>query len=136
MLHDLFDPLTGRRNAALTVDYRCIFVANTHATLPWAAAKLHLESVVAGGADIAIGLDPAGNVARGASAAQAATIATVNDAPAGVTFSAPTTDAAGLDIGDLAAGSCRAIWIRRTALNDGPKNNDGVTFGFLGDTAE
>ena len=55
-------------------------------------------------------------------------------APAGVTFSAPATKAAGLVIGDIPAGSAKAIWFRRTAANSAAIDNDGVTLNIAGDT--
>jgi hypothetical protein len=51
------------------------------------------------------------------------------------TFSSPTTKGTGLALGDIAAGSCRAIWIKRTAANSAALNNDGVTIRIEGDTA-
>ncbi|HEY1171040.1 MAG TPA: hypothetical protein VGH19_06675 [Verrucomicrobiae bacterium] len=136
VLHDLFPVVTGRQNAAEVVKYRCIFVKNTHATLTLTDLRVHLKDAVPNGVDFAIGLDPAGVVAHGASSAQAAQIATENDAPAGVTFSVPADDTNGLAIGDLAPNYCRAIWVRLTATDSAPVNADGVTLGFLGDTAE
>lgn len=134
--NNLFDDITGPENAALTVDYRCVFVLNDHATLPLTAAKVFLQAEVAGGADIAIGLDPAGVVARGSASAQAASPADEETAPAGVTFSAPTTFAAGIALpADLAADECIAVWIRRTATDSAALNADGVTPRIEGSTA-
>lgn len=135
LLNNLFDDVSGAENAASDVEYRCFFVLNDHATLTAQGLKLWLNSEVAGGAVIAFGLDPAGNVARDSASAQAAEIATEQDAPAGVSFSAPTTEGAALSIGDLAPDEVRAIWVRRTAANTGAVNNDGGTFRFLLDTA-
>lgn len=134
-LHNLFDIISGDENAASTVDYRCFFVHNAHATLTWESVKVWLSSEVAGGASAAIGLDPAGVTALGLGSAQAATIANETTAPAGVTFTAPTTKAGGLSIGNIAAGSVAAIWVRRTAANTAAVDNDGVTIRCEGDTA-
>lgn len=133
-LDNLFDDVTGDENVALTVDYRCYFVHNNHATLSWTGVKAWLSAEVAGGASVAIGLDPAGVTAKGSAAAQAASIATELDAPAGVTFTAPTTKGTGLSIGTIPAGSVAAIWVRRTAANSAALNNDGVTIRCEGDT--
>lgn len=133
-LHNIFDGVTGDENAASDVEYRCIFVHNNHATLTWEAVTVWLSSEVAGGAVAAIGLDPAGVTVKGLGSAQAATIATEQSAPAGVTFSAPTTKATGLLIGDIAAGSVAAVWIRRTAANTTAVDLDGVTVRVEGDT--
>jgi hypothetical protein len=134
-LNNLFDDVSGAENAASDVEYRCIFVLNDHASLTLQSAKVWLQSEVAGGASIAIGLDPAGNVARNSGTDQAATVATEQDAPAGVSFSSPASEGAALSIGDLDADDVRAIWIRRTAANTAALNNDGVTLRVKGDTA-
>lgn len=134
-LNNLFDDITGDENAASDVEYRCIFVLNNHPTLTLQSAVMWVNSQVAGGASIAIGLDPAGNVAKGSASAQAAQAASEGAAPAGVTFSTPTLKGDGLSIGNLAPGTCRAIWLRRTAANSAALNNDGATLRVEGDTA-
>jgi hypothetical protein len=134
-LHNLFDVVTGDENAASDVEYRCFFVHNDHATLTWVAPVVWLSAETAGGAVAAIGLDPAGVTAKGLGSAQAATIANEGAAPAGVSFSAPTTKAGGLQIADIPAGSVAAIWVRRSAANTGALDLDGVTIRVEGDTA-
>ena len=128
-LHDLFDIITGDENAASTVDYRCVYVKNTHGSLTWEAVKLWISAETAGGASISIGLDPAGVNSVGT------TIANENAAPSGVTFTAPTTKGTGLSIGNIPAGQYQAIWIRRTAANSSAIDNDGATLTAEGDTA-
>lgn len=134
-LHNLFDKITGDENAASDVEYRCYFVHNNHASLTWESVVVWLSSETAGGAVAAIGLDPAGVTAKGLGSAQAATIANESTAPAGVVFSAPTTKGAGLSIGNIAAGSVAAIWVRRTAANTAAIDLDGVVIRCEGDTA-
>lgn len=134
-LNNLFDNISGDENAASTVDYRCVFVYNTHATLTLQGTKLWVSAQTAGGADAAIGLDTTAASANDSATAQALTIANETTAPAGVTFSAPTTKPTGLDLGDLGPGQCRAFWVRRTATNSAAINNDGVTVRAEGDTA-
>lgn len=133
-LNNLFSDLTGAQNAASQVDYRCIFVHNSHATLTYLGAVIWISNQVSGGADIAIGLDTTGATALGSSSAQAVTIANTTTAPAGVTFSAAASQGAGLSIGDLAAGQVYAIWVRRTASNTSAVNSDGGTLSITGDT--
>lgn len=134
-LHNLFDVVTGDENAASDVEYRCIFVHNDHGSLTLQGAKLWISGQDAGGADVAIGLDPAGAVAKGSASAQAAEVATESDAPAGVSFSAPASKAAGLNIGDLAAGQVIGVWVRRTAANTAAVDDDSATLSVEGDTA-
>lgn len=134
-LNNLFDNISGDENAASAVDYRCFFVHNAHGTLTLLGAVAWISAEVAGGASIAIGVDPAAASAIGSSSAQAAEIASETVAPAGVTFSSPTTKGAGISLGDIPPGQCRAIWVRRTAANSAPLDNDGATIRVEGDTA-
>jgi hypothetical protein len=136
-LDNLFDVVTGDENAANDVEYRCFFVHNNHATVTWENVVAWLSAEVAGGAVAAIAIDNIAASAIGAATPQAAAVANEQTSPgAGAgAFSAPTTKATGLSIGNLAPGQCRAIWVRRTAANTGPVNNDGVTIRCEGDTA-
>lgn len=132
----LFDAITGAENVAGTVDYRCVFLRNGHATLTMLATTVYIASEVAGGASVAIALDNIAASATGSGSPQAAAIATDTTAPTGVgTFSAPTTAATGLVIGDLAPGQVKAIWIRRTAANSVAIDADGFTLGAACDSA-
>mgnify|MGYP001602321185 CR=1 FL=1 len=134
-LNNLFDNVTGDENAASDVEYRCIFVHNAHASLTWTGVLAWLSAEVAGGANAAIAIDGVVASAIGATAAQADEVANEGTAPTGETFSSPTTKATGLSIGDLAAGNCRAIWVRRSAANTAALDNDGVTVRCEGDTS-
>jgi hypothetical protein len=133
-LHDLFDVITGDENAASTVDYRCVFLHNNHATLTLTAAKVWVSSQVAGGAGAAIGLDTTAASEIGATDAQALEVANETTAPSGVSFSTPTTKGDGLTLGDIGPGECRAVWFRRTAADSVAVNDDGFTVNIEGDT--
>lgn len=134
-LHNLFDPVTGDENAASEAEYRCVFVHNNHATLTLTAPVVWVSSETAGGAVAALSVDTTATSAVGASAAQAKQVADENTAPATQAFSAPTTKATGLALGDIPAGSVKAIWIRRTAANTAALDADGVVIRVEGDTA-
>lgn len=133
-LNNLFDDITGTENAAESEDYRCIFILNNHATLTLYDTKVWISSEVSGGANISIGLDTYGATAKDSGSAQAVVIAAEDDVPEGIVFSAPTDKTAGLSLGDLAAGECYAIWVKRTATDSLAKNDDGVTIKVEGDT--
>lgn len=133
-VNNLFPDVTGDENVASNVDYQCMFVHNNHATLSLTAVKVWLSAETAGGVDCAIGLDPAGVTALGSASAQAATIANKNTAPAGVTFTAPTTKATGITMATLVNAQVAAIWVRRTASNQAALNSDSVTVRVEGDT--
>jgi hypothetical protein len=134
-LNDLFDDITGDENANSIVDYRCIFLHNNHGSLTLLSPKLWIASEVSGGANIALGVDTTAASVIGASSAQGLTIADETTAPSGVSFSSPTTKSAGLSLGDIPAGQCKAFWFRRTATNSAALNNDGVTVQIEGDTS-
>jgi hypothetical protein len=129
-LQNLFDNVSGAEAAAGTVEYRCFFVLNNHATLTLEGAKVDLTSQTAGGGTIAFGLDPAAVSAKGSGSAQAAAVANEATAPSGVTFN--TTQQV---IGDMAPGTVKAIWLRRTVTaGAGALNPDGVIMTVSGDT--
>jgi len=135
-LNNLFDDVSGSENTALESEYRCLFVYNSHATLTFQNVVVWLDSQVAGGADVAIGVDTTAASALNASSAQALTIANEDTAPAGVTFSTTAVSkATGLALGDIPASSVKAIWIRRTTTNSSPLSNDGAVIAVSGDTA-
>lgn len=133
-LNALFDDISGAENAASTIDYRCIFVHNNNGANSYQNAVAWLSAEVAGGASIAIGVDPTAASAIAFGSAQAVTIANETTAPAGVTFTSPTTSGAGISLGSIPSGQCRAIWVRRTAANSAALSNDGVTLSVQGDT--
>jgi hypothetical protein len=132
--NDLFDDVTGAENAASRVEYRCVFVHNTNTLNALQNAVVYLQSEVAGGASHAVGADPTAASAVGSASAQAVTIADEATAPAGVTFSAPTTAAGGVSLGSIPAGQVKAFWIRRTAANTAAQSNDGCVVAVYGDT--
>ncbi len=135
-LNNLFDDVSGDENAASESEYRCIFVHNAHATLTWQSVVVWLSAEISGGANCQIAIDDLAASAIGSSSAQAALIATEDNTPTGVgSFSAPVTKGTGLSLGNIAAGYCRAVWIKRTTANSTALNNDGVTVRCEGDTA-
>jgi hypothetical protein len=144
-LDNLFTDITGAENAAGQVDYACLFVLNNTSsgnsmlnTVAW----LPLSGFVAGGANVALGADPAGVTVKTVTTLQAAKISTNTAAPAGVTTwvtpqssaPPPPSYAGGLQVGTVPPGSCFALWIRRTATNSPPVNNDGLTVQVICDT--
>lgn len=134
-LNNLFSDITGDDNAASVVDYRCIFLHNNHASLTLQNSVAYILSETAGGASIAIGVEPTAATAIGYTGVQAQTIASATTAPTGVTFTSPTVKASGIAVGNVGAGSGRAIWIRRSAANTVALNNDGCVLSWVGDTA-
>ena len=106
----LWDDTTAAESSAGDIEYRCIYVKNTHATLTYTGPNVvWISSQSASGHLLAIGLDPA------AVSATATTVVNESTAPAGVSFTSPLSKgASGLSIPDLAPGQYKAIWLRRT----------------------
>lgn len=130
-LHNLFDQVSSAESSAGDTEYRCIYVENTHGTLTLQNAAAYISSnTPSGDTTLDIGLGTAGIDT------QEQTVADESTAPSGVTFSAPATLGAGLSIGNLAAGSYMAIWLRRTVNSSAAAySNDGATVNVGGDTA-
>lgn len=129
----VFDDVSGAENAASTIDYRCVFVHNSNASNPLENAVVYLTNVL-GGTDVAVGVDTTAASVIGATGAQALQVANETTAPAGVTFSAPSTAITGLALGTIPVGQCKAFWVRRTATNSAALSNDGTTLSVQGDT--
>jgi len=134
VLYNLFPTLTGDQNSSGASDYKCVFVRNKHSTLTLIAPVVWLTGLTASSTTYSIGLDSNPASLVGASAAQAALIATTANAPAGVTFSAPTTKSAGIALGDLPPLSCIALWVKRKANDTGALASDSITLALDGDT--
>lgn len=136
-INNLFDNVTGGENADSTVEYRCVFVHNSHATLDFENAAIYISSQVAGGTTLAIAIDDIAASAIGGSSAQAFEAATeTTDPAAGVgAFSSPTTSGTALSLGTIPAGFCKAFWVRRTPANTVAVDDDGGVFVIFGDTA-
>jgi hypothetical protein len=135
-LNNLFSNFTGDQNAASVAKYRCLFVHNAHATLTWENVVAWLSAEVAGGAVCAIAIDNVAASALASASAQADQIANETTAPSAVgAFSAPTTKAGGLSLGNIGPGQVRAVWVRFTAANTVAVDADGATLRCEGDTA-
>ncbi len=134
-LDNLFNDITGLQNAQSQVDYRCAFVHNNHATLVFQNAILYIPSQVAGGASAFIGADPAVASPINQSASQATAIIISTNTPTGVVFTAPTDRTTAVALGNIPAGYCKAIWVKRVAANTVAVNSDGAVIRIEGDSA-
>ena len=124
-----FDDVSSAEASAGDTEYRCVYVHNNHGTLSLIGAKVFIQTnTPSSDTDVAIGL--------GSSAINGTeqTVANESTAPTGVSFSAPTTFAGGLAIGDLAAGAHRAVWVRRTVNAGAAAYADSFTLRVQGDT--
>lgn len=126
----LFDTVDSAEAASGDVEYRCIYIKNTNGTDTLLAAAAWISSNTPS-ADTVL------DIGLGTSAIDGTeqTVANESTAPAGVTFSAPSTKATGLSIGDMTAGQHKSLWIRRTvSAAASAYNNDGATINAGGDT--
>ena len=124
-----FDDVSSAEASAGDTEYRCVYVHNNHGTLSLIGAKVFIQTnTPSSDTDVAIGL--------GSSAINGTeqTVADESTAPTGVSFSAPTTFAGGLAIGDLAAGAHKAVWVRRTVNAGAAAYADSFTLRVQGDT--
>jgi hypothetical protein len=133
--NDLFDDITGAENAANQVDYAGIGIDNSNVNNDYVSPAVYISSETAGGAAVAIGADTTAQSAIGSASAQLVTIATQTTAPAGVSFTSPTTFGAGVTLGTITKnGYVKGLWIRRSAANTVALSGDGATLTVQGDT--
>lgn len=107
-LNGLFDIVSSAEALAGDINYRCIYVTNTGATKAL-GAKLWIQSNTAN-SDNQIAIALGGEGLNGT----AETPANESTAPSGESFSEPSSEGAGLSLGDLDTGDKYPVWIRRT----------------------
>ncbi|CAA9322687.1 MAG: hypothetical protein AVDCRST_MAG68-2060 [uncultured Gemmatimonadetes bacterium] len=130
-LNAIWDNVSGSEHSAGDVEYRCIYVQNNHATLTAEAVAFFFDAE-GGSADTAV--DGGADAAAAGTAAQV--VANEQTAPTSVTFSRPTTRAAGISLGNIGPASYKAVWLRRTVLAGTTAfNGDSVGFRVALDTA-
>lgn len=125
----IFDDVSSAEATAGDIEYRCIYVHNNHGSLTLQGAKVWIQTQTpSADTDVAIGL--------GSSAINGTeqTVANEGTAPASVTFSAPSSFAGGLTIGDIPAGQHKAVWVRRTVNASAASVNDSFALRVQGDT--
>lgn len=126
----LFDAVAAAEASAGDVEYRAVYLHNANATDTMTAARVWVQSnTPLAGTTIDIGVGTA------AVNGTEQTIANESTAPAGVTFSAPSTAGTGLALGDIPPGQHKAIWIRRTVTaGAGASPSDAFTLGLDAET--
>lgn len=134
--NDLFDDVTGAQSSAGYIDYAGIYIENSNVNNDWISPAAWLSAETSLGASLALGVDTTAQSAVGSATAQMLTIANNTTAPAGVTFTSPTTFATGVALSTLTKnGNGRGLWIRRTtAASTAALSNDGGTISVQGDT--
>ena len=110
--NNLFDDVSKAQALAGDVNYRCVYLKNTHASDTATGVAVWINQDSLGADTISIGADPAG-IGNGTSTGVATTIVNEATAPAGVTFSQPLSEGAALALGNFTFGTGIAIWIKR-----------------------
>jgi hypothetical protein len=126
----LFDDVTSTEASAGTIEYRCVYVHNGHASLTLQGAKAWAPSNTPSTSTIV-------EIGVGTSATNGTEQSVANErtAPTGVTFAPAATFAAAVDLGDIPPGQHRAIWLRRTVTAGAVAlASDPVTIRATGDT--
>lgn len=125
----LFDSVGSAEATAGDVEYRCVYLHNANASSTMLSAVVWVSSnTPSSGTTLDIGVGTA------AVNGTEQTVANESTAPTSVTFSAPSSQGAGLALGDLAPGQHKAIWLRRTVnAATGASASDGFTLGFGAD---
>lgn len=132
-LQNLFDNVSPADRASGSVEYRCFYFVNKHATETLEDTVVFISSQTpSADTSIDIGLDPAG-IGDGSTTGVATSIPDEITAPSGVSFSAPGDAGSGLAVGDLAPDEAIAVWVRRT-VNSGAvaSANDPFTLRITG----
>lgn len=130
-LNNLFDDVSAVESGAGDVEYRCLYIKNTHSVSSLVNARIWIDQDTPSPDDeIDIGVDPSGV------GGTAPMVTDESTAPPGVTFSHPTAYDVGIPIGDLGPGQYVAIWLRRT-VQTGAQSFPNNTFSFRirGETA-
>ena len=103
-LNSVFDNITGDESTAGDTEYRVLAIYNSSTTDMASDVKVYVptnyQSFISIGVNQLAGVNPP-------------TITNESTAPSGVTFSNPTTKAAAVNVGDINAGSFRALYVRR-----------------------
>lgn len=130
VLHNVFDIVNKDESQTGDIEYRCIYVKNTNSSSTFRGVQAYLASQTASQTtSIAFGLG---------SAAVGGTEQSITDestAPIGISFNESVGAINSELIGDIPAGSYKAIWLRRTVqANTTSASNDSATITFDGAT--
>lgn len=129
--HNAFDVVSGAESLAGDTEYRGFYCLNNHGSLASQATHLYISSQTSSsGTSLEMAL-----AGEGLNATME-TISTEGDAPAGETFSSPSTYAAGLDMGNIPFGQRYGFWLKRIVnASTAAMNDDTCTINIDLDTA-
>ena len=130
-LHNLFDIVSSAESSSGDTEYRCVYVHNNHGSLTMQNSVVWVSSnTPSTDTTIEIGVGTA------AINGTEQTVANESTAPAGVSFSAPSTFGTALSLGNIPAGQHKAVWIKRIVnAAAAAYNSDTATITVQCDTA-
>jgi hypothetical protein len=121
VLNNLFEDVPGSESLPGEEKYRLVYIQNDHGSLTMKNVRVYVQSdSTAPTEEMDIGL-----AAAGLNATETA-IADQFTAPAGVSFTHPTTNAAGLAPANIPSGQKYGVWIRET-INPASTAKDNST---------
>ena len=126
----IFDSMSGAESTAGSVEFRCVYVHNAHATLPLVGAVLWMSANTPSATttiEVGIGTAAMNGVEQ--------TVGSETSAPSGVSFSPAASLGGGVALGDIPPGQGRSVWFRRTVQANTVAVNDTFTVMVTGDTA-
>ena len=125
----LFDGVGSAEASAGDTEYRCVYLHNANGSssmltaVVWIGANTPNTSTTL---DIGVGTAAVNGTEQ--------TVANESTAPTSVSFSAPSSQGAGLALGDIPAGQHKAIWLRRTVTaGAAASTNDTWQLNFAAD---
>ena len=128
-LHNLFDRVSASESQSGDIEYRAVFIKNTHPILTLYNAKVYIESnTPSPDTHCQISVD-------NEDGSPIQTIPNEDTAPSGQTFYDADGEANALLIGDLGPGQVKGLWINRE-VNAGAQaySNDQVVIKVVGET--
>lgn len=130
--NNLYADSLGPESLAGSIKYRAIYVHNAHASLTMQNSKIYITTNTPS-------TDTVFDIGVGSAAINGTeqTVANEDTAPTGgVTFSQPSTYAAGISLGNIPFSQHIAVWFRRTVTAGAAAfNNDTVVFEVGCDSA-
>lgn len=127
-VNNLFPNVTASQSLAGETRYRGVYIKNTHPTDTAFGITVWVKQLTPAGDELYI--QTTGVTGDGSSTGVLEALANDTTAPTGITFSdpPPTTKLTGITIGNLTAGQCQGLWIRRAV----PAMTVGTVIGNTG----
>lgn len=111
-------------------DYRCVYLYNDSYTDTILDVRAYLDPDTAGALQFVAGADPRPVTFVDSTAAQAVEPLSAYQAPSGVTFSAPSDYATGIQLGDLPPRAGRPLWFKRVPVDSADRAAEAVDVTF------